>query len=115
MINCFGLGHAAKLCALAHRSTAMRLDAYVDPFQTLTFRAPVTIGNPVHVQVEGIGIIPERLRTRHAGTRHVDEEIVFDGEALVEVPSAASSLPDTRDEPQTAADSQVRNPSRPEG
>ena len=91
------------------------MTAYVDPFQTLTFRAPMRIGDPVHVQVEGIGIIPERLRTRHAGTRHVDEEIVFDGEALVKVPSAASSLPDTRDEPQTVADSQVRNPSRPEG
>jgi hypothetical protein len=91
------------------------LTAYVDPFQTLTFRAPMRIGDPVHVQVEGIGIIPERLRTRHAGTRHVDEVSVFDGEALVKVPSAASSLPDTRDEPQTAADSQVRNPSRPEG
>jgi 3-hydroxybutyryl-CoA dehydratase len=61
--------------------------------QTLNFRAPVRIGDTVHVQVEVVELIPERHRARLACTCSVDGEVVLDGEALIKVPSAASSPP----------------------
>src|SRR4051794_33297659 len=61
--------------------------------QTLNFRAPVRIGDTVHVQVEVVELIPERHRARLACTCRVGEEVVLDGEALIKVPSAANSPP----------------------
>src|SRR5690349_21965151 len=61
--------------------------------QTLNFRAPVRIGNTVHVQVEVVELIPDRHRARLACTCRVGEEVVLDGEALIKVPSAANSPP----------------------
>ena len=65
--------------------------AYIS--QTLNFRAPVRIGDTVHVQVEVIELIPDRHRARLACTCRVAEEVVLDGEALIKVPSAANSPP----------------------
>src|SRR5215204_4562937 len=59
--------------------------------QTLNFRAPVRIGDTVHVQVEVAELIPDRHRARLACTCSVEGEVVLDGEALIKVPSAASS------------------------
>src|SRR5437660_876661 len=59
--------------------------------QTLNFRAPVKIGDPVDVTVTGEELIPERPRPRLACTCMVAGEIVLDGEALVKVPSASKS------------------------
>src|SRR5690348_3376843 len=61
--------------------------------QTLNFRAPVRIGDTVHVQVEVVELIPDRHRARLACTCRVGEEVVLDGEALIKVPSAANSPP----------------------
>ncbi|GGF80264.1 (R)-specific enoyl-CoA hydratase [Azorhizobium oxalatiphilum] len=54
--------------------------------QTLNFRAPVKIGDTVHVIVEVAELIPERRRARLACTCKVGEEVVLDGEAWVKVP-----------------------------
>src|SRR4051794_4113875 len=61
--------------------------------QTLSFRAPVRIGDTVDVHVEVVELIPERYRARLACTCRVDGEVVLDGEALIKVPSAANSPP----------------------
>jgi 3-hydroxybutyryl-CoA dehydratase len=61
--------------------------------QTLNFRAPVRIGDTVHVRVEVIELIPERHRARLACTCSVDGEVALDGEALIKVPSAVNSPP----------------------
>lgn len=57
--------------------------------QTLNFRAPVRIGDMVHVRVEVVELIPERNRARLACTCSVGEEIVLDGDAIIKVPSKA--------------------------
>src|ERR687897_2331393 len=61
--------------------------------QTLNFRSPVRIGDTVHVRVEVVELIPDRHRARLACTCSVEGEVVLDGEALIKVPSAASSPP----------------------
>src|SRR5215510_10329123 len=59
--------------------------------QTLNFRAPVRIGDTVHVTVEVAELIPDRQRARLSCTCKVGNDVVLDGEALVKVPSAAKS------------------------
>lgn len=54
--------------------------------QTLNFRAPVKIGDTVHVIVEVAELIPERRRARLACVCKVGEDVVLDGEAWVKVP-----------------------------
>src|SRR5215203_2849146 len=61
--------------------------------QTLNVRAPVMIGDTVRVRVEVVELIPDRHRARLACTGSVEGEVVLDGEALIKVPSAASSPP----------------------
>src|SRR4051812_1607080 len=64
-----------------------------EPVSDAGFRAPVRIGDTVHVQVEVVELIPDRHRARLACTCSVGEEVVLDGEALIKVPSAANSPP----------------------
>lgn len=55
--------------------------------QTLNFRAPVKIGDPVEVTVRVIELVPEKCRARLACECKVEGAIALDGEALVKVPS----------------------------
>ena len=59
--------------------------------QTLTFRAPVHIGDTVDATVTVVELVPERKRTKLSCICRVGSEIVLDGEALVKVPSAIKS------------------------
>jgi 3-hydroxybutyryl-CoA dehydratase len=59
--------------------------------QTLNFRAPVRIGDPVDVTVTVAELVPERQRARLTCVCKVENDIVLDGEALVKVPSTAKS------------------------
>jgi 3-hydroxybutyryl-CoA dehydratase len=59
--------------------------------QTLNFRAPVRIGDQVHVTVTVAELMPQRQRPRLTCICKVADEIVLDGEALVKVPSAAKA------------------------
>lgn len=64
--------------------------------QTLSFRAPVRIGDTVDVDVQVVELVPEKHRARLACTCSVAGEVVLTGEALVKVPSrddAAHLLP----------------------
>src|SRR4051812_15935699 len=65
--------------------------AYIS--QTLNFLAPVRVGDTVRVRVELVELTPDRNRARLACTCSVEGEVVLDGEALIKVPSAASSPP----------------------
>ena len=58
--------------------------------QTLNFRAPVRIGDTVEVTVVVAELCPERLRARLTCICRVKNDIVLDGEALVNVPSQAA-------------------------
>ena len=58
--------------------------------QTLNFRAPVRIGDTVEVTVVVAELFPERLRARLTCICRVKNDIVLDGEALVNVPSQAA-------------------------
>lgn len=55
--------------------------------QTLSFRAPVRIGDTVDVDVQVAELMPEKHRARLTCTCSVSGEIVLVGEALVKVPS----------------------------
>src|SRR3954469_7434512 len=68
------------------------------PYQTLNFRAPVRIGDTVHVQVEVVELIPDRHRARLACTCRVGEEVVLDGEALIKVRLLRTAHPYSRQE-----------------
>jgi 3-hydroxybutyryl-CoA dehydratase len=57
--------------------------------QTLSFRAPVRIGDTVDVDVQVAELFPEKHRARLACTCSVGGEIVLVGEALVKVPTRA--------------------------
>ena len=54
--------------------------------QTLTFRAPVRIGDTVTVTVTVAELMPEKSRARLSCVCKVGREVVLDGEALVKVP-----------------------------
>lgn len=57
--------------------------------QTLTFRAPVRIGDVVRVHVEVAELTPEKKRARLICDCAVDATTVLSGEAMVRVPSRA--------------------------
>jgi 3-hydroxybutyryl-CoA dehydratase len=59
--------------------------------QTLSFRAPVRIGDTVDVDVQVAELFPEKHRARLACTCSVGGEIVLIGEALVKVPTRAEA------------------------
>lgn len=59
--------------------------------QTLSFRAPVKIGDTVMVTVAVAELIPEKSRARLSCLCEVDGAVVLDGEALVKVPSEKAS------------------------
>jgi 3-hydroxybutyryl-CoA dehydratase len=59
--------------------------------QTLSFRAPVRIGDTVDVDVQVAELFPEKHRARLACTCSVGGEIVLVGEALVKVPTLAEA------------------------
>jgi 3-hydroxybutyryl-CoA dehydratase len=59
--------------------------------QTLNFRAPVKIGDTVEVIVAVTRLIPERHRARLSCTCKVGNDVVLDGEALVQVPSISNA------------------------
>ncbi|MEI8144608.1 MAG: MaoC family dehydratase [Alphaproteobacteria bacterium] len=55
--------------------------------QTLSFKAPVKIGDVVRVHVEVAELIPARQRARLVCECAVDAAVVLEGEALVRVPT----------------------------
>ena len=55
--------------------------------QTLRFRAPVKIGATVVATVEIIALNPEKYRATLKTTCTVGDEVVIEGEALVQVPT----------------------------
>lgn len=59
--------------------------------QTLSFRAPVNIGDTVDATVTVVELMPERQRTKLTCICRVGNEVVLEGEALVKVPSVAKS------------------------
>jgi 3-hydroxybutyryl-CoA dehydratase len=54
--------------------------------QTLSFKAPVRIGDTVVAAVEVAELIAERLRVRLICTCKVEDTVVLEGDALVKVP-----------------------------
>lgn len=54
--------------------------------QTLTFKAPVRIGEVVQAAVEVVELVPDRRRVRLLCECHVDTVLVLEGEAWVSVP-----------------------------
>jgi 3-hydroxybutyryl-CoA dehydratase len=59
--------------------------------QTLSFRAPVRIGDTVDVDVQVAELFPEKHRARLTCTCSVAGEVVLIGEALVKVPTRAEA------------------------
>jgi 3-hydroxybutyryl-CoA dehydratase len=59
--------------------------------QGLNFRAPVKIGDTVHATVTVAELIPARQRAQLTCICRVGSQVVLDGEALVKVPSLATS------------------------
>jgi 3-hydroxybutyryl-CoA dehydratase len=57
--------------------------------QTLTFHAPVKIGDVVTVAVEVIELVVKGRKVRLACEARVDGRLVLDGEAVVSVPARA--------------------------
>jgi 3-hydroxybutyryl-CoA dehydratase len=58
--------------------------------QTLSFHAPVRIGDVVTVTVEVVELVPQGRKVRLACEAAVDGRVVLDGEAIVSAPSRAS-------------------------
>jgi 3-hydroxybutyryl-CoA dehydratase len=58
--------------------------------QTLTFHAPVRIGEVVTVTVEVVELMPQGRKVRLACEASVDGRVVLDGEALVSVPARSA-------------------------
>jgi len=58
--------------------------------QTLTFHAPVRIGEVVSVTVEVVELMPQGRKVRLACEATVDGRVVLDGEALVSVPARSA-------------------------
>jgi 3-hydroxybutyryl-CoA dehydratase len=87
------IAHGLYTAGLISAVLGMRLPGpgaiYVS--QTLNFHAPVRIGDTVDVTVTVAELIPERQRARLICTCRVGDQVVLDGEALVKVPSAATS------------------------
>jgi 3-hydroxybutyryl-CoA dehydratase len=59
--------------------------------QTLTFRAPVRIGDQVEASVEVVELVEKGNRVRLACRCRVGETVVLEGEALVKVPARAAA------------------------
>jgi len=60
--------------------------------QTLAFHAPVKIGDVVTVAVEVVELVAQGRKARLSCEARVDGRLVLDGEAIVSVPSRASSI-----------------------
>lgn len=57
--------------------------------QTLTFLAPVRVGDTVYAVVTVKALMPEKKRVLFDTRCHVRDMVVIDGEALIKVPSKA--------------------------